>query len=335
MAITKSKEYQCTISEHKDFIAFARYVRTFPPHPTLTTRDLQYCLLLTANCLLLYMSDSLIIRERCFQWGQRTYLMGVLNVTPDSFSDGGDFNSNSAALAQAWAMVAAGVDIIDVGGQSTRPGAEQITLAQELERVIPVIQILRTEMTVPISVDTTRAEVAKTAIEAGADIVNDISGGTFDPEMLPTVASLDVPIVLMHIKGTPQTMQQMTDYQDLLGEISDFLANQIAAATSAGVKHEKIILDPGIGFAKNYEQNLEILRELRSLSALNCPILVGASRKSFIGRILNQPEPKARVWGTAAACCAAVANGADILRVHDVKEMREVSLVADVLFRHA
>lgn len=281
------------------------------------------------------MSGNLIIRERCFQWGQRTYLMGVLNVTPDSFSDGGDFNSTSAALAQTWAMVAAGVDIIDVGGQSTRPGAEQITLEEELERVIPVVQILRSEMTVPISVDTTRAAVAKAAIEAGADIVNDISGGTFDPDMLPTVASLDVPIVLMHIKGTPQTMQQMTDYQDLLGEISDFLAKQIAAATKAGIEREKIILDPGIGFAKNYEQNLEILRELRSLTTLNCPILVGASRKSFIGRILNQPEPKARVWGTAAACCAAIANGADILRVHDVKEMREVSLVADVLFRQS
>ncbi|MBD2450749.1 dihydropteroate synthase [Nostoc sp. FACHB-152] len=281
------------------------------------------------------MSDNLIIRERCFNWGQRTYLMGVLNVTPDSFSDGGDFNNTSAALAQAWAMVAAGADIIDVGGQSTRPGAEQITLEEELERVIPVIEILRSEMTVPISVDTTRSAVAKAAIEAGADIVNDISGGTFDPDMLPTVASLDVPIVLMHIKGTPQTMQQMTNYQDLLGEISNFLTKQITVAINAGVEHQKIILDPGIGFAKNYEQNLEILRELRSLSALNCPILVGASRKSFIGRILNQPEPKARVWGTAAACCAAIANGADILRVHDVKEMREVSLVADVLFRHS
>jgi dihydropteroate synthase len=261
--------------------------------------------------------------------------MGVLNITPDSFSDGGVFNSTSAALAQAWAMVAAGVDIIDVGGQSTRPGAEQITLEAELERVIPVVQLLRSEMTVPISVDTTRASVAKAAIKAGADIVNDISGGTFDADMLPTVASLDVPIVLMHIKGTPQTMQQMTNYQDLLGEISSFLTKQITAATNAGVDREKIIIDPGIGFAKNYEQNLEILRELRSLAALNCPILVGASRKSFIGRILNQPEPKARVWGTAAACCAAIANGADILRVHDVKEMREVSLVADVLFRHS
>ncbi|GBE93888.1 dihydropteroate synthase [Nostoc cycadae] len=279
------------------------------------------------------MSGNLIIRGRCFAWGQRTYLMGVLNVTPDSFSDGGDFNSKSAALAQAQAMVAAGADMIDVGGQSTRPGAEQITLDEELQRVIPIVQTLRSEITVPISVDTTRADVAKAAIEAGADIVNDISAGTFDVEMLPTVASLNVPIVLMHIRGTPQTMQQMTEYEDLLGEITTFLTRQITAATKAGIDLEKIIIDPGIGFAKNYEQNLQLLRNLRSLTSLNCPMLVGVSRKSFIGRILNQPNPKARAWGTAAACCAAIANGADILRIHDVKEMREVSLVADTLFR--
>ncbi|MFN6572082.1 dihydropteroate synthase [Nostoc minutum NIES-26] len=279
------------------------------------------------------MSSNLIIRGRCFDWGQRTYLMGVLNVTPDSFSDGGEVKTASAALAQAQAMVIAGADIIDVGGQSTRPGAEQITLAEELDRVLTVLQVLREKISVPISVDTTRAAVAKASVEAGADIINDISGGTFDSEMLPTVASLDVPIILMHIRGTPLTMQQMTDYQDLMGEIYSFLAKQIATATAVGIDREKIIIDPGIGFAKNYEQNLEIFRRLQSLRALNCPILVGASRKSFIGRILNQPEPKARVWGTAAACCAAIFNGADILRVHDVQEMRDVSLVADALFR--
>ncbi|WP_082803690.1 MULTISPECIES: dihydropteroate synthase [unclassified Anabaena] len=279
------------------------------------------------------MGSKLIIRDRCFEWGQCTYIMGVLNVTPDSFSDGGEFNSLSAALSQAQALVAAGADIIDVGGQSTRPGAEQISLETELNRVVPIIQALRPEISVPISVDTTRATVAKASIEAGADIINDISGGTFDPEMLPTVASLDVPIVLMHIRGTPQTMQQMTDYEDVVGEIASFLRQQIAIATNLGINAEKIIIDPGIGFAKNYEQNLEILRRLRSLRSLNCPILVGVSRKSFIGRILNQPEPKARVWGTAAACCAAIVNGADILRVHDVKEMSDVSLVTDALFR--
>ena len=279
------------------------------------------------------MSSKLTIRGRCFDWGQRTYLMGVLNVTPDSFSDGGEFNTTSAALAQAQALVAAGADIIDVGGQSTRPGSEQISLAEELERVLSVLQVLRPTISVPISVDTTRADVAKAAVEIGADMINDISGGTFDSEMLPTVASLYVPIVLMHIRGTPQTMQQMTDYQDLMGEISGFFSRQIAAATAVGIDQSKIIIDPGIGFAKNYEQNLEIFRHLRSLTALNCPMLVGASRKSFIGRILNQPDPKARVWGTAAACCAAIFNGADILRVHDVKEMRDVSLVADALLR--
>ncbi|MEA5626164.1 dihydropteroate synthase [Nostoc sp. UHCC 0251] len=281
------------------------------------------------------MPSNLIIRGRCFEWGQRTYLMGILNVTPDSFSDGGEFNTTSAALVQAQALVAAGADIIDVGGQSTRPGAKQITLAEELDRVLSVLQVLRPEISVPISVDTTRAAVARASVEAGADIINDISGGTFDFEMLPTVADLGVPIILMHIRGTPQTMQQQTDYQDLLGEIYNFLAGQIKVATAAGIDLDKIIIDPGIGFAKNYEQNLEIFRRLRSLSPLNCPILVGASRKSFIGRILNQPDPKARVWGTAAACCAAIFNGADILRVHDVQEMRDVSLVADALLRQA
>ncbi|WP_100901195.1 dihydropteroate synthase [Nostoc flagelliforme] len=281
------------------------------------------------------MPSNLIIRGRCFDWGQRTYLMGILNVTPDSFSDGGEFNTTSAALIQTQALVAAGADIIDVGGQSTRPGAKQITPAEELDRVLSVLQVLRPEISVPISVDTTRAAVAKASVEAGADIINDISGGTFDSEMLPTVAELGVPIILMHIRGTPQTMQQQTDYQDLLGEIYSFLDQQIGVATAAGIDLNKIIVDPGIGFAKNYEQNLEIFRRLRSLLALNCPILVGASRKSFIGRILNQPDPKARVWGTAAACCAAIFNGADILRVHDVQEMRDVSLVADALLRKA
>ncbi len=281
------------------------------------------------------MPNNLILRERCFQWGQQTYLMGVLNVTPDSFSDGGKFNTTTAALTQAQALVATGADIIDVGGQSTRPGAEQITLAEELERVLPIVRELRSEINIPISVDTTRADVAKASIAAGADMINDISGGTFDSEMLPTVASLGVPIVLMHIRGNPQTMQQQTDYQDLMAEIYSFLAKQIAAATAAGIDPQKIIIDPGIGFAKNYEQNLEIFRRLRSLRALNCPILVGPSRKSFIGRILNQPDPKARVWGTAAACCAAIVNGADILRVHDVKEMRDVSLVTDAICRQS
>ncbi|BAY60290.1 dihydropteroate synthase [Calothrix brevissima NIES-22] len=281
------------------------------------------------------MSHHLILRGRCFQWGQQTYLMGVLNVTPDSFSDGGEFNSIHGAVMQAKALVAAGADIIDVGGQSTRPGAEQITLEEELHRVLPVVQALRSEIDLPISVDTTRAEVAKASVAAGADLINDISGGTFDPQMLPTVANLGVPIVLMHIRGNPQNMQQQTDYQDLMTEIYNFLAQQITAAKAVGIDEQKIIIDPGIGFAKNYEQNLEIFRRLQSLKTLKCPILVGPSRKSFIGRILNQPDAKARVWGTAAACCAAIFHGADILRVHDVKEMRDVLLVTDAIYRHS
>lgn len=281
------------------------------------------------------MSSKLTIRDRCFAWGQRTYMMGILNVTPDSFSDGGKFNTTSAALTQAQAMVAAGADIIDIGGQSTRPGAEQISLETEMERVLSVLELLRPLIDVPISVDTTRAGVAKAAIQAGADIVNDISAGTFDPQMLPTVASLDVPIILMHIRGNPQTMQQLTNYQDLMGDIYNFLSEKITAAKLLGIDHNKIIIDPGIGFAKNQEQNLEILRQLRSLKKLNSPILVGVSRKSFIGNILNQPDPKLRVWGTAAACCAAVFNGADILRIHDVEEMQQVTLVADAIYRNS
>ncbi|MGB3654485.1 MAG: dihydropteroate synthase, partial [Rivularia sp. (in: cyanobacteria)] len=257
----------------------------------------------------------------------------VLNVTPDSFSDGGEFNQPLCALNQAQAMAAAGADIIDVGGQSTRPGAEQISVGEELERVLSVIKIIRSKINIPISVDTTRASVASSAVDAGADMVNDISGGTFDSSMFSTVASLNVPIVLMHIRGTPQIMQQMTDYQDVMEEISNFLLQQISAAITAGIKREKIIIDPGIGFAKNKDQNLEIFRRLTELKKLNCPILVGPSRKSFIGHILNQPNPKARVWGTAAACCAAIFNGADILRVHDVEQMRDVSMVADALWR--
>lgn len=273
------------------------------------------------------------IREYTFNWGQRTYLMGVLNVTPDSFSDGGEFNTPQAALEQAQQLKSAGADIIDIGGQSTRPGAAQISETEECDRVLSVLELIRPEITIPISIDTTRAAVAKAAVAAGADIVNDISGGTFDFAMLPTVAQLDVPIVLMHTRGTPQTMQQMTDYQNLLVEIYEFLDDRIKQATSCGINKDKIIIDPGIGFAKNHQQNLEILRNISTFSSLNCPILVGASRKSFIGRILNQPDPKERVWGTAAACASAIAAGADILRVHDVSQMQDVCRVADAIYR--
>ncbi|MBE9041262.1 dihydropteroate synthase [Oscillatoriales cyanobacterium LEGE 11467] len=278
--------------------------------------------------------STLTIRDRIFQWGDRTYLMGILNVTPDSFSDGGQFDTVDAALQQARQMVEAGADIIDVGGQSTRPGAVEISLAEELDRVIPTIDGIRQSMdSIVISVDTSRSEVARAAVEAGADIVNDITGGRGDSQMLPTIAGLGVPAILMHMRGTPQTMQTLTDYKDLMGEICQVLQHQANAAIEAGIGRSNIILDPGIGFAKTYEQNLIVLRNLSQLRALEYPLLVGVSRKSFIGRILNRDDPKARVWGTGAACTAAIAQATDILRVHDVGQMYDICRVADAIFR--
>lgn len=279
------------------------------------------------------MTQSLTIRNYHFEWGKRTYLMGILNVTPDSFSDGGNFCSVDNAVKQALKMVDEGADIIDIGGQSTRPGAKQITLEEELNRVIPVVQALRQKSDIPISVDTTRSEVAKEAIASGADIINDISGGTFDQEMLPRIANLNVPIILMHIKGTPETMQSLTDYQDLIGEIQFFLQKQINQATNLGIKKEHIIIDIGIGFAKTYEQNIELLRAISQFKLMNFPLLVGTSRKSFIGKILNQDDPKKRVWGTAASCAYAITQGVDILRVHDVAPMYDIVRVTDAISR--
>lgn len=276
------------------------------------------------------------LRGRSFRWGERTYLMGILNLTPDSFSDGGQYNSLDRALQQAVTLVAAGIDILDVGGQSTRPQAIAISPQEELARVIPVIRAARTMgLSCPISIDTTRAEVAAAAIAAGADLVNDVSAGLEDAQMLPTVAQLGVPIILMHRRGNPQTMQNLTTYQDLLTEIEQFLGQRIAAAISSGIAPGAIAIDPGIGFAKTGTQNLELLRQMEYFCRLGYPVLVGPSRKSFIGQILNQPDPQQRVWGTAAACCAAIAGGADILRVHDAAAMRDVCRVADAIWRTA
>ncbi|NJL48144.1 MAG: dihydropteroate synthase [Leptolyngbyaceae cyanobacterium SM2_5_2] len=279
-----------------------------------------------------------VMRDRIFTWGTRTYLMGVLNVTPDSFSDGGQFDTVDRAVAQARHLVHHGTDILDIGGQSTRPGAGSISKEDELQRVIPVIEAIRADADSDlskaiISIDTTRAAVARAAIRAGADIVNDISGGTYDRAMLSAVADLGVPIILMHLRGTPATMQQLTDYQDLIGEIHDFLHRQIENAIAVGVELGRIAIDPGLGFAKTYAQNLDILRNLHQFHDLACPLLVGPSRKSFIGWILDQPDPQQRVWGTAAACCAAIAGGADLLRVHDGAEMYDVCRVADAIWR--
>lgn len=284
------------------------------------------------------MSDSLTIRNHRFVWKSRTYLMGILNVTPDSFSDGGQFNHRETALKQALLMIDRGADIIDIGGQSTRPGAQQITLEEELQRVIPIIKAIRKVSDIPISIDTTRATVAEKSIETGADIVNDISSGTFDRaapfhdrSMLSTVAKLQVPIILMHIKGTPETMQNLTDYQDLIEEIKLFFQARIEEAITLGIKKEQIILDPGIGFAKTYEQNLEILRNIKEIKKLDFPVLIGTSRKSFIGKILNKENPQDRIWGTGATCSYAITQGANILRVHDVEQMSDVARVTDAI----
>jgi dihydropteroate synthase len=275
-------------------------------------------------------------RSYHFDWRSRTYLMGILNVTPDSFSDGGQFNTVNAAVAQATQMCDHGADILDIGGQSTKPNAEDVSLEEELNRVIPVVEALRADRSfdpIAISIDTTKAEVAGRSIQAGADMINDVSGATFDPEMLATVAQLQVPIILMHLRGNPKTMQQLTVYEDLVGEVIDFLKTRIATAIDQGINPDYIIIDPGIGFAKTAEQSLCLLQNLSEFKVLNSPILIGTSRKSFIGKILNQSDPSQRVWGTAASCCGAIANGANILRVHDVAQMYDVMRVADAIFK--
>jgi dihydropteroate synthase len=259
---------------------------------------------------------SLVIRDKNFDWGHRTYVQ--------------------AATIRSIEMVAAGVDIIDIGGESAKPGAIPVDVATELGRVIPVIAAIRQHPVIgqiPISIDTTKSIVAEAAIGAGADLINDVSGGVFDRQMFEIVAQLGVPYVMMHLRGTPATMQQMTDYQDIVAEMIAFFETQIDRATKCGVDRSQVIIDPGIGFAKTYQQSIELIRQLDRFQVLELPLLVGVSRKSFIGKILNQPDPNQRLWGTAAACCAAIANGADILRVHDVAEMLDVSRVADVMWR--
>lgn len=260
--------------------------------------------------------------------------MGILNVTPDSFSDGGDFFECDRALVQAQEMRAWDVDIIDIGGQSSRPDADEIPLQAELKRVIPVIQAIRgVDDQTPISIDTTRSEVAQAAIAAGADLINDISGGLEDPRMFSVAAKHQVPMILMHRRGNAKTMQSMTTYGDLVAEVMEFLDQQLQAAVKAGVDRQQLAVDPGIGFAKTFGQNIQLLQSLRRFQRLGAPLLIGTSRKSFIGQILNEPDPKQRVWGTAASCCTAIAQGADILRVHDVPAMTQVSRVADAFWR--
>jgi len=264
-------------------------------------------------------------------WGQRTLIMGILNMTEGSFSGDGLGHDVPAAVEQAQRFVEAGADILDVGGESTRPGAPEVPEAEELRRVIPTVEALREAVAVPISVDTRRARVAREAVEAGADLINDIWAGRQEG-MLETVAELGVPICLMHMQGTPQTMQDNPHYDDVITEIYGFLAERVEAAVEAGVLEEQIIVDPGFGFGKLPEHNLEIMRRLREFRSLGRPVLIGPSRKSTIGKILDKP-PDQRQWGTAAMVALAVANGADIVRVHDVAEMVQVAQVAEAVVR--
>ena len=265
-------------------------------------------------------------------FGQWTYMMGVLNVTPDSFSDGGKFIKVEDAVAHAKKMIEEGADIIDIGGESTRPGAQVISIEEELSRVIPVIKKLSAETKACLSIDTRKAPVAKEALEAGVHLVNDISGLHYDREMGKIIKKFAVPVIIMHIQGDPQTMQVSPHYEDLIPEIMAYLKEGIEIAESAGVLREKIIIDPGIGFGKTLEHNFEILRRLREFRALGRPISIGTSRKSMIGKVLDLPVEE-RLEGTAATVALAIANGADIIRVHDVREMGRVAKMTDAIVR--
>ncbi len=258
----------------------------------------------------------------------RPLIMGILNLTPDSFSDGGRFVRLEAALQQARQMVAEGADLIDIGGESTRPGAPVVSAEEELERVLPALEALARECPLPLSVDTSKSQVARAALAAGAEFINDISGFNFDPEMAATVAAAGAGAFLMHTRGRPRTMQQETVYADLAGEVLAGLAASLQQARAAGIAEERLAVDPGIGFAKDAAGNLEILRRLPEFLSLGRPLLLGTSRKAFIGRILDQPDPGRRLYGTLATVALGVAGGARLFRVHDVGPAREAAMTA-------
>lgn len=261
---------------------------------------------------------------------QHVLVMGILNITPDSFSDGGKYLDPSLAIERAWQLIEQGADILDIGAESTRPGAEEIEVSEEIRRLKPVLRELGHRMPVPISIDTTKAAVAKLACDLGAVIVNDISAFRKDPGMANTVAEAKASIVIMHMKGTPQTMQSHCQYQDVVREVHDFLQDRIQVARNVGIADDQIVVDPGIGFGKNTQQNLTILKRLEALKDLRKPILVGVSQKSFIGQVLDK-EVSNRMMGTAAAVAIAVMQGAHMIRVHDVGPMREVITMAKAL----
>lgn len=273
---------------------------------------------------------SWLLGRRSIDLSDRPCVMGILNVTPDSFSDGNSYFNLEAAVARALEMEAEGADIIDIGGESTRPGAPPVEEQDELKRVIPVIEALSNRLKIPISIDTYKASVARIALAAGAEIVNDISGLTFDSRMAEVVAAADAGLVVMHTRGTPREMQRDTVYENIIAEVSASLLKSLEMAETAGIAAERVVFDPGIGFAKDLEGNLEIIRNLGIFPRLGRPVLLAASRKAFIGRITGR-EPSERLFGTAAVVAVAIANGASIVRVHDVREMREVADMAFAL----
>lgn len=276
------------------------------------------------------MKNKLILQVNGNEYdlGQQTWIMGVLNVTPDSFSDGGLFLSKDKAVEQGLKLIADGADILDIGGESTRPGSVTVPAEEELKRVVPVISALRKHTDTLISIDSTKSQVSRAALDAGADIINDISSFRFDPEMIPLASERQVPVIIMHMLGTPKNMQNNPHYENLLYEVKSFLEERIKAAVSGGIKKENIIIDPGIGFGKRQEDNLCLLKNLNFLEELGQPILVGPSRKSFIGNVLNLP-PQDRIEGTIASALISLLHGANILRIHDVAAVKRAAQVAD------
>jgi dihydropteroate synthase len=268
--------------------------------------------------------------RRTVDLGRRTHVMGILNVTPDSFSDGGRFLDPAVALDHAVAMAGEGADFIDIGAESTRPGARPVPAREQLARLTPVLRAVKKRVKLPVSVDTTSAKVAQAALREGADMVNDVSALSGDPRMPAVVARFGVPCILMHMKGRPRTMQRNPKYQDLMAEITGFLTTALARGEQAGIERTQMLVDPGIGFGKTITHNLEILRRLAELQTLGVPVVVGPSRKRFIGTLLDVPADE-RLEGTIAACVMAAANGANILRVHDVKPVARALKLADAI----
>ena len=275
------------------------------------------------------------LARRSLPYGVRTLVMGVLNITPDSFSDGGKFYAPERAVEHALKLIAEGADMLDVGGESTRPGSAFISEVEELQRVLPIIKMLAAETSVPISVDTTKSAVARAALEAGAEIINDISALRFDPAIADEVAKAKAGLVLMHSRGTPKTMQQLPPVADIAGEVIGGLRESIAIAQQRGVASESIAIDPGIGFGKTAEQNVELIAKLDQLAVAfaTFPIMIGTSRKSFIGKLLDNAPADQRLHGTIASIAASVLRGAHIVRVHDVKPVVDAVRVAEAIRR--